>query len=139
MAAKPPWLAVHPLSPEDALGATALRASVAAFKGKLAGPAARGRFDAIMEKVAAPTDVTFEADTVGGIAGWWAKPARPRKGAPIIHRHGGWFNFGTAHAYRNLVGHLASSAGADAFIPDYRLAPEHPFPAAVTDVEACYR
>src|SRR5438094_4003879 len=139
MAAKPPWLTVHPLSPEDSLGATALRASVAAFKGKLAGTAARGPFDAIMEQVAAPTDVTFEADTVGGIAGLWAKPARPRKGAAIIHLHGGWFNLGTARAYRNFVGHLAASAGADALVPDYRLAPEHPFPAAVTDVEADYR
>src|SRR3989441_1005566 len=139
MAAKPPWLAVHPLSPEDALGATALRASVAAFKGKLAGTAARGPFDYIMEQVAAPTDVTFEADTVGGIVGLWAKPARPRKGAAILHLHGGWFNLGTARAYRNFVGHIASSAGADAFVPDYRLAPEHLFPAAVEDVEACYR
>src|SRR2546429_5992846 len=139
MAAKPPWLAVHPLSPEDALGATALRASVAAFKGKLAGTGARGPFDAVMERVAAPTDVTFEADTVGGISGLWAKPARPRQGAAILHLHGGWFNLGTARAYRNFVGHIAASAGAAAFIPDYRLAPEHPFPAAVTDVEACYR
>src|SRR2546427_1280677 len=139
MAAKPPWLTVHPLSPEDSLGATALRASVAAFKGKLAGTAARAPFDAVMERVAAPTDVTFAADTVGGISGWWAKPARPRRGAAIIHVHGGWFNLGTARAYRNLVGHIASSAGADAFIPDYRLAPEHRFPAAVEDVDACYR
>src|SRR5258708_8531723 len=92
-----------------------------------------------MERVPAPKDVTFDADTVGGISGWWAKPARPRKGAAIIHLHGGWFNFGSAHAYRNLVGHIASSGGADAFIPDYRLAPEHLFPAAVTDAEACYR
>jgi acetyl esterase/lipase len=92
-----------------------------------------------MERVAAPTDVTFEADTVGGITGFWAKPARARKGAAIIHAHGGWFNFGTARAYRNLVGHIAWRGGANAFIPDYRLAPEHPFPAAVTDVEACYR
>ncbi len=139
MAAKPPWLAVHPLSPEDALGATALRASVAAFKGKLAGTAARAPFDDIMERVAAPPDVTVAADTVGGIPGLWAKPARPQTGAAILHLHGGWFNLGTARAYRNFVGHIAASAGADAFVPDYRLAPEHPFPAAVEDVATCYR
>ena len=134
-----PWLTVHALSQEDAGGARALRASVAAFKGKLTGTAARAPFDDLMERVAAPADVTFEADTVGGISGFWAKPARPRKGAVILHVHGGWFNLGSAHAYRNFVGHIASSAGTTTFIPDYRLAPEHPFPAAVTDVEACYR
>src|SRR3989475_2718089 len=139
MAAKPPWLTVHPLSPEDSLGATALRASVAAFKGKLAGTAARAPFDAVMERVAAPAGVTFEADTVGGISGWWAKPARRRKGAAIVRVNGGWLTLGTASAYRNFVGHIASSAGADAFVPEYRLAPEHRFPAAVEDVEACYR
>src|SRR5437762_10589944 len=89
-AAKAPWLAVHPLSQEDSLAATALRASVAAVKGKLAGTAARGPFNGIMEQVAVPPGVTFEADTVGGISGVWAKPARPRKGAAIIHVHGGW-------------------------------------------------
>src|SRR2546427_737539 len=139
MAAKPPWLTVHPVSQQDSLVATALRAGVAAVKGKLAGTAARGPFDAVMERVPAPTDVTFAAYTVGGISGWWAKPARPRNGAAIVHVHGGWFNLGTASAYRNLVGHIASSAGADAFVPEYRLAPEHRFPAAVEDVEACYR
>ena len=138
-AATLPWLAVHPLSDKDSLAATALRASVAAVRGKLEGTAARGPFDDIMERVAAPSNVTFEADTVGGISGWWAKPAQSQKSATIIHLHGGWFNFGTARAYRNLVGHIASIAGADAFIPDYRLAPEHRFPAAVTDVTACYR
>ena len=139
MTLKQPWLAVHPLSQEDALAATALRASVAAVKGKLAGTAARGPFDGIMQQVAVPAGVTFAADTVGGISGVWAKPARPRKHAAILHVHGGWFNLGSASAYRNFVGHIAASAGANAFVPDYRLAPEHPFPAAVADVEACYR
>jgi monoterpene epsilon-lactone hydrolase len=134
-----PWLTVHPVSQKDSIAATALRGSVAAFKGKLSGAAARGPFDDVMQKVVAPTEVTFEADTVGGVSGFWAKPARSRKGAAIIHVHGGWFNFGSASAYRNLVGHIASSAGADAFIPDYALAPEHIFPAAIMDVEACYR
>jgi acetyl esterase/lipase len=133
------WLTVHPVSQKDSIAATALRGSVAAFKGKLSGAAARGPFDDVMQKVAAPTDVTFEADTVGGVSGFWAKPSRSRKGAAIIHVHGGWFNFGSASAYRNLVGHIAASAGADAFIPDYALAPEHVFPAAIMDVEACYR
>jgi acetyl esterase/lipase len=112
---------------------------VAPAKGKLAGTAARGPFDDVMQRVPVPGGVTFEADTVGGISGWWARLGRPRKGAAIIHAHGGWFNLGTAAAYRNLVGHIAASAGADAFIPDYRLAPEHLFPAAIEDVDACYR
>ncbi|HEY5062220.1 MAG TPA: alpha/beta hydrolase [Gemmatimonadaceae bacterium] len=138
-AATAQWLTVHPLSAEDSVAASALRAAGAAFKGKLGGTAARGPFDDVMQRVVAPTDVTFETDTIGGIPGWWAKPARARKRAAIIHLHGGWFNFGSASAYRNLVGHIASSARAAAFIPEYRLAPEHPFPAAVRDAEACYR
>lgn len=133
------WTTIHPLSPEDSAAVTALRSMVAGMKGKLEGIGARGRFDAIIESAAAPQGVTFEADTVGGIPGWWTRPADGKKGAALLHLHGGWFNWGTAQAYRNLVGHIASSAGADAFVPDYRLAPEHPFPAAVKDAEACYR
>jgi acetyl esterase/lipase len=87
------------------------------MKGKLEGVAARGPFNGIMERVASPDGVSFAADTVGGISGWWAKPARARKGAAILHLHGGWFNWGAAQAFRNLVGYIAMSAGADAFIP----------------------
>jgi epsilon-lactone hydrolase len=138
-ATKTPWLAVHPLSQEDLIAATDLRSSVAAMKGKLEGTAARGPFNRIMGQVAAPAGVTFEAETVGGISGWWAKPAQSRRDAAIIHVHGGWFNWGSAQAFLAFVGHIAASAGTDAFVPDYRLAPEYLFPAAVTDVEACYR
>jgi acetyl esterase/lipase len=112
---------------------------VAGVKGKLQGTAARNPFNSYMERVEAPEGVIFEVDTIGGISGWWAKPAQAWKDAAILHMHGGWFNWGTAHAYRNFVGHIALSAGVDTFIPDYRLAPEHPFPAAVRDAEACYR
>ena len=134
-----PWSFEHPITSEDAAAMTALRAAVAGVKGKLEGVAARVPFNGIMEHVATPEGVAFEADTVGGISGWWAKPARARMGSAILHLHGGWFNWGTAQAFRNLVGHIAIAAGSDAFIPDYRLAPEHPFPAAVKDAEACYR
>ena len=109
------------------------------MKGKLEGTAARGPFNDIMERVVVPEGVTFEAAIIAGISGWWARPARAQKGSAIIHVHGGWFNWGTAEAFRNLAGHIALRAGADAFIPDYQLAPEHPFPAAVRDLEASYR
>jgi len=133
------WSIIHPLSAEDSAAMTALRSAVAAMKGKLEGVAARGPFNGIMEHVTPPAGVSFEPDTVGGISGWWAKPAQARENAAILHLHGGWFNWGTASAFRNFVGHIAIAAGADAFIPDYRLAPEHPFPAALKDAEACYR
>jgi len=138
-AAKAPWSVIHPLSDEDSIAVAALRSVVAPMKGKVEGTAGRGLYNDIMERVAVPEGVTFEAATVGGTSGWWAKPAHAHKGAAIIHAHGGWFIMGTAQAYRNFVGHIALSAGADAFIPEYRLAPEHPFPAAVRDLEACYR
>src|SRR5580698_10074312 len=134
-----PYSVVHPLSAEDSAAVATLRPAVAAMKGKLKGTAGRAPFDGIMEQVAAPKGVTFEAAAVGGIPGWWAKPPQSQEKAAILHVHGGWFNLGSAKAYRNFVGHIALSAGADAFIPDYRLAPEHPFPAAVHDLEACYR
>jgi acetyl esterase/lipase len=84
-------------------------------------------------------DVTFEAATLGGISGIWVHPVNWRSNEAIVHLHGGWFNSGSAKAYRHLIGHIAARAGARAFIPDYRLAPEHPFPAATDDVLACYR
>ncbi len=133
------WSVIHPLSPEDSAAMAVLRSAVAAMKGKLEGVAARVPFDGIMEHVPAPDGVSFKADTVGGVSGWWAKPEQARHGAAILHLHGGWFNWGTALAFRNLVGHIAKSAGVSAFIPDYRLAPEHPFPAALEDAEASYR
>jgi epsilon-lactone hydrolase len=135
----PSWSVIHPLSAEDSAAVATLRPAVAPMKGKLNGTAGRAPFDGIMEQVAAPECVTFEAATVGGIPGWWAKPPQSQEQAAILHVHGGWFNLGSAKAYRNFVGHIALSAGADAFIPDYRLAPEHPFPAAVHDLETCYR
>jgi monoterpene epsilon-lactone hydrolase len=132
-------VAIHPLDPEDAPIAAAMRAMVSSSKGARPGTEARGQFDALMESVSPRGDVTFEADTVGGVPGLWVHPADSRPGEAIIHLHGGWFNFGSAKAYRHLVGHIAARAGARAFIPDYRLAPEFPFPAATGDVLACYK
>ncbi|HET9401868.1 MAG TPA: alpha/beta hydrolase [Candidatus Acidoferrales bacterium] len=129
---------MHPLDPEDAAVTAAMRAMVSSSKGARPGPEARGQFDALMESVLRRDDVTFEAGTLGGILGVWIHPKDRRSGEAIIHLHGGWFNFGSAKAYRHLAGHFAARSGASAFVPDYRLAPEYPFPAAAGDVLACY-
>ena len=133
------YVAIHPLDPEDAAITAAMRAMVSSSKGARPGIEARGQFDALMERLLPRDDVTFKADTLGGVAGLWVYPAHWRSSEAIVHLHGGWFNFGSAKAYRHLVGHIAARAGARAFIPDYRLAPEHPFPAATDDVLACYQ
>jgi monoterpene epsilon-lactone hydrolase len=133
------FVVVHPLDPEDAAITAAMRAMVSSSKGARPGIEARGQFDALMESVLPRDDVRFEADTLGGVPGIWVHSANWRTGEAIVHLHGGWFNFGSAKAYRHLVGHIAARAGARAFVPDYRLAPEHPFPAATDDVLACYR
>lgn len=135
----PGFVAVHPLDPDDAVITAAMRTMTKAAKGARQGVEARGQYDAFLESVLPRDDVTFEAETLGGISGIWVNPAHWRSDEAIVHLHGGWFNFGSANAYRHLVGHIAARAGVRAFIPDYRLAPEHPFPAATNDVLACYR
>jgi epsilon-lactone hydrolase len=135
----PDNVVTHPLDPEDAAITAAIRAAAAPTKGVTGGIEARGQFDAFMESILPRDDVAFKADSLGGIPGIWVHPANWQSDEAVIHLHGGWFNFGSAKAYRHLVGHIAARAGARTFIPDYRLAPEHPFPAAADDVLACYR
>jgi salicylate hydroxylase len=61
-------------------------------------------------------------------------------GAPVVlHLHGGGYTMGSAELAAPLAGRLAAAAGGWALVPDYRLAPEHPFPAALDDALAAYR
>jgi acetyl esterase/lipase len=129
----------HPLTARDAETTAFMRAAAAPTKGALRGVAARGPFDMIIGMTSLAEGVTYRSDVVGGIPGWWCLPADAKPGQVLLHLHGGWFHWGTAEAFRGLVSHLAHRIAIAAFIPDYRLAPEHPFPAGLQDVEACYR
>lgn len=133
------WCTHHPITPQDRIAMDQMRSLTAPFKGKLRGVAARAQFDAMMSRaVVAPAGVTFRQASVGGIAGWWCEPSEVASDAVILHAHGGWFTWGSAEVFRNFIGHIALSTRATAFVPDYRLAPEHPFPAAIDDLHACY-
>jgi monoterpene epsilon-lactone hydrolase len=129
----------HPIGSADRAAVTALRAAVLPMKGQVRDSAGRAAYDEIIGRVAAPDGVAYEPDTIGGVSGWWCRPATARPAEAILYLHGGWYIMGTAKAYRHLAGHIAASAGAPAFVPDYRLAPEHPFPDAIQDAEAVYR
>jgi len=130
---------MHPLDPDDASTIGQIEAAVRPYKGLPWRIEVREQYDALLEGVSHRDDVTFESDTVGGVPGLWVRPASSRPDEALLHVHGGWFSAGSATAYRHLVGHIAARAGARAFVPDYRLAPEHPFPAAVDDVLATFR
>jgi salicylate hydroxylase len=69
-----------------------------------------------------------------------ASAPSPDSRAPVVlHLHGGGYALGSAELAAPLAGRLAAAAGGWSLVPDYRLAPEHPFPAALDDVLAAYR
>jgi acetyl esterase/lipase len=126
----------HPLTAKDKESAVALRAMLHAGPKITFETSDRLAYDAIIERSAAPDNVTFEQGEVGGVPGWWARPAQSADKAVILYMHGGGFMLGSAKAYRGFAGQIAAGAGAPAFIADYGLAPERPFPAAWDDFRA---
>lgn len=56
----------------------------------------------------------------------------------ILYLHGGAFCLGSPATHRSITTRLAQAAGMAVWAPDYRLAPEHPYPAALDDAQACY-
>ena len=133
----PAWLHRHDLTPDDGVRMIALRQQVAGTKGMLRGIEARPAFDALSKRVPTPDGVSFREETIGGVPGIRCIPRDAHSKTILVHFHGGWFTWGTPSGFRNLVGHIALHSGCAAFIPDYRLAPENPFPAAIDDALAC--
>jgi epsilon-lactone hydrolase len=121
----------------DRAAMLAMRAVLAVQPELKFGPEARPDFDSLMEKTPA-AEVTYDVATIGGVAGWWCRPEHPLNDSAIIYFHGGAYVLGSASAYRNFVGHIAARVKVAIFIADYDLAPERPFPAAVSEAEAIY-
>jgi acetyl esterase/lipase len=116
-----------------------MRQAASAHKGQPMGPEARPMFDAMFAATPAAADVRVEAATVGGIAGFWLRWPHSKPGARMLYLHSGGYVLGSAEAATHFAGQIAARVGVDAFVPDYRLAPEHPFPAAIDDAVAAYR
>ena len=90
-------------------------------------------FDDWQRATAEPTGVTYEHTEIGGVPGILVSPADADAWRMLLVMHGGGFALGSSASHRKLAGHLAKACGARAFVADFRLAPEHPYPAAVED------
>lgn len=84
-----------------------------------------------------PAGVRFRPDRLGGVPGEWAEGRDPARVA-LLYLHGGGFVACSPRTHRPLTGWFARH-GFRVFAPDYRLAPEHPFPAAAEDAVAAWR
>jgi acetyl esterase/lipase len=102
----------------------------------------RASLEAATAVVPLPEDVRFEPVSAGGVAAEWARaPEAPEAldNRAIVYFHGGGYVTGSLQSHRLLVADLARACGLPVLSVDYRLAPEHPFPAAVEDAVAAYR
>jgi len=76
----------------------------------------------------------------GEIAGEWLHPQLyPYPDRVLLYLHGGGYVIGSCNTHRALAAHIAMESYADLLLPEYRLAPEHPFPAALIDAVTAYR
>lgn len=85
-----------------------------------------------------PEGTTITPASADGVAGLWVTPANPRPDAVILHLHGGGYIAGSAFIYRRFAAHTARAARLPVFLPDYALAPEHPFPAGLEDAMTAF-
>lgn len=86
-----------------------------------------------------PSDIRYEPDSLGPVAVEWAVPTNAAPESVICYLHGGGYCLGSVATHRTLVGAIARAACARVVSVDYRLAPEHPFPAAIEDATTAYR
>ena len=85
-----------------------------------------------------PPGIERVALDAGGVPADRVTRTGSRADRHILYLHGGAFCAGSPQLYRNLTWRLAGAAGATALVPDYRLAPEYPFPAALDDAMSAY-
>jgi len=103
--------------------------------GNMAG--VRAAVEELHAKFPPPAEVAIKAANAGGVPALLCSPPDPA-GAPVLFLHGGGHIAGSAFVYRHLAGALAMVSRRPVLVPEYRLAPEHPFPAPLDDARSAY-
>jgi len=100
--------------------------------------ARREQYDRAERVFKTPADVRVEAVQAGGVSSEWLVPPGARTDAAVLYLHGGGYVIGSTRSHRHVAAAIAAAAGISALLADYRLAPEHPYPAAVDDAVSAY-
>jgi len=102
-------------------------------------PQLRRGFEEMLTQFPPVPGVTFEEENLDGIPGIWCVPADAVKDRVLLYLHGGGYVLGSPTAYKQLASQIATRLKARVLVPDYRLAPEHPYPAALEDATKAYK
>jgi monoterpene epsilon-lactone hydrolase len=86
-----------------------------------------------------PDDVLVTEVTAGGVPAHWLDAPGTRTGRVLLFLHGGGYELGSVRSDGELAARLGRASGMRVLFPEYRLAPEHPFPAAIDDVLTAWR
>lgn len=86
-----------------------------------------------------PEGVGYAEVDAGGVPAMWCIPDGSDPDRVLLYFHGGGCVVGSMYSHRKLAGHLAKAAGVRALVLNYRLAPEHLFPAQIDDGVTAYR
>jgi monoterpene epsilon-lactone hydrolase len=92
-----------------------------------------------VDKLPRPRKVRYDDARVGGVRAIVATPTGVDATRHILYLHGGGYAIGSPESHVSMVARLAKRVGAVATLVDYRLAPEHVYPAAIDDCVSAYR
>ncbi len=99
----------------------------------------RTRLDQLTRAALLPRGTTVAERVIAGVRTEVVSSRAARSQRTVIHFHGGGYCLGSAQMARSWAAHLSAQAGCRVVLPEYRLAPEHPHPAALEDARAVIR
>ncbi len=102
-------------------------------------PVQRTRLDQLTRISLLPRGTTVAEQTIAGVRAEVVSSRAPGSQRTVIHFHGGGYCLGSAREARSWAAHLSAQTGCRVVLPEYRLAPEHPYPAALEDARAVLR
>ena len=99
-------------------------------------PVQRTRLEQVSGIAVVPRGTTVADHSVAGVPAKLVSAGAPDAPLTVIHFHGGGYCLGSARTAKSWAAHLSAQAGCQVVLPEYRLAPENPYPAALADARA---